>query len=143
MFAQKHTELLVSKYVIRNLYDNTKMAYKGFVWPILEYACPVWDQLGIVVQEELEKIQNRFFPDTIRDWNALPASIITSAECSENPVARFTSHHIFAIIVSGEWMSIDVSPVKYPDSEMFWFEPWKNVLFCLFCFCFLLGHSML
>ena len=141
--------------------------------PILEYASPVWDPHGIVVQEELEKVQNHaarfvtsnynfetgsmtsileqlgweslhkrrkgsklillfkglkgrasipcddlqppnrrsrnqhpmefqvsyartdiykytFFPDTIRDYNALPASII-SAESSEDPVARFTS----------------------------------------------------
>ena len=27
--------------------------------PILEYASPVWDPHGIVVQEELEKVQNR------------------------------------------------------------------------------------
>ena len=27
--------------------------------PILEYANPVWDPHGIVVQEELEKVQNR------------------------------------------------------------------------------------
>ena len=32
-----------------------------------------------------------FFPDTIRDLNALPASIISPAESSEDPVARFTS----------------------------------------------------
>ena len=32
-----------------------------------------------------------FFPDTIRDWNALPASIISSAENFEDPVARLTS----------------------------------------------------
>ena len=33
-----------------------------------------------------------FFPDNIRDWNALPAAIISSAESSEDPVAaRFTS----------------------------------------------------
>ena len=32
-----------------------------------------------------------FFSDTIRYWNALPASIISSAESSEDPVARFTS----------------------------------------------------
>ena len=31
-----------------------------------------------------------FFPDTIRDWNALHAPIISSAESSEDPVARFT-----------------------------------------------------
>ena len=34
-----------------------------------------------------------FFPDIIRDWNALPTatSIISSAESSEDPVAIFTS----------------------------------------------------
>ena len=61
-----------------------------------------------------------FFPDTIRDWNALPASII-SAESSEDTAARFTSREIqrlvFAIVGPGEWMSIDVSPVKYSDSD--------------------------
>ena len=32
-----------------------------------------------------------FFPQTIRDWNALPDSIITSIEGAEDGVARFTS----------------------------------------------------
>ena len=32
-----------------------------------------------------------FFQYTIRDWNALPASILSSAESSEDSVARFTS----------------------------------------------------
>ena len=153
--------------------DVKETAYKGLLQPIQEYASPVWDPHGIVVQEELEKVQNRaarfvtrnynfetgsmtsileqlgweslhkrrkgsqhillfkdlkgrasipcddlqpsnrrsrnrhpmafqvpyartdiykysFFPDTVRDWNALPASIISSAESSEDPVARFT-----------------------------------------------------
>ena len=55
-----------------------------------------------------------FFPDTIRDWNALPAAIIFSAESSEDPVPRFTSlvrSRAFAIVGPGERMSIDVSPV--------------------------------
>ena len=32
-----------------------------------------------------------FLPQTIRDWNALPDSIITSAEGAEDGVTRFTS----------------------------------------------------
>ena len=32
-----------------------------------------------------------FFPQTIRDWNALPNSLISSAEDAEDCVAKFTS----------------------------------------------------
>ena len=32
-----------------------------------------------------------FFPQTIRDWNALPDSLISSAEDAEDFVAKFTS----------------------------------------------------
>ena len=32
-----------------------------------------------------------FFPQTIRDWNALPDSLISSAEDTEDCVANFTS----------------------------------------------------
>ena len=32
-----------------------------------------------------------FFPHTIRDWNALPDSLISSAEDAGNCVAKFTS----------------------------------------------------
>ena len=32
-----------------------------------------------------------FFPQTIRDWNAQPDSLISSAEDAEDCVARFTS----------------------------------------------------
>ena len=35
------------------------MAYKGLVRPVLEYASLVSDPHGIVVQEKLEKVQNR------------------------------------------------------------------------------------
>ena len=32
-----------------------------------------------------------FFPQTITDWNALPESLISSAEGAEDDVAKFTS----------------------------------------------------
>ena len=32
-----------------------------------------------------------FFPQTIRDWNALPDSLLSSAEGTEDGVARFSS----------------------------------------------------
>ena len=32
-----------------------------------------------------------FFPQTIRDWNTLPDSLISSAEVIEDGVAKFTS----------------------------------------------------
>ena len=32
-----------------------------------------------------------FFPQTIRDWNALPDSLISSAEDAEDCVVKFTS----------------------------------------------------
>ena len=35
--------------------------------------------------------RHSFFPETIRDWNTLPASTVSSAECSEDCIRRFTS----------------------------------------------------
>ena len=32
-----------------------------------------------------------FYPQTIRDWNALPDSLISSAEGAEDGIAKFTS----------------------------------------------------
>ena len=34
-------------------------AYKGMVYPILEYGSSVWDSYTDKLQEELEKVQNR------------------------------------------------------------------------------------
>ena len=48
-----------------------------------------------------------FFLQTIRDWNALPESLISSAEDAEVCVAKFTS------LVSD--CRFGVSPVNYPD----------------------------
>ena len=161
----------------RNLYqcaqDVNEAAYWGLVRPILEYGSCVWDSQGMVLQQEIEKVQNRaarfvtsnycfetgsmtgileklkweslkkrrdsrlillykglnvaasiptdgliptirrsrnhhsltfqtlavrtdiykgsFFLQTIRDWNARPDLIITSAESAEDDVTRFTS----------------------------------------------------
>ena len=35
--------------------------------------------------------KGNFFPQTIRDWNALPDSLISSAEDAEDCIAKFTS----------------------------------------------------
>ena len=162
----------------RSLYlcpqDVKGAAYRGLIRPILGYGSCVWDPQGILLRQEIKKVQNRaarfvtsnysfetrsmtgilenlkweslkkrrrdsrlillykglksaaciptddlippirrsrnhhsltfqnpatrtdmykgsFFPQTIRDWNALPDSIITSAEGAEDGVARFTS----------------------------------------------------
>ena len=49
-----------------------------------------------------------FFPQTIRDWNALSDSLISSAETAEDCVAKFTS------LVSD--CRFGVTPVNYPDT---------------------------
>ena len=36
-------------------------------------------------------IKNNFFPQTIRDWNDLPDSLISSAGVADNCVSKFTS----------------------------------------------------
>ena len=39
----------------------------------------------------IQMFKGSFFPQTIRDWNALPDSLISSAEDAEDCVAKFTS----------------------------------------------------
>ena len=45
-----------------NLYqcpqDVKEAAYRGLVRPVLEYSSCVWDFWGVVLQQEIEKIQN-------------------------------------------------------------------------------------
>ena len=48
-----------SSFLRRNLSSCPETADEGLARPILGYASPVWDPHGIVVQEELEKVQNR------------------------------------------------------------------------------------
>ena len=60
--------------------DVKETAYKGLVRPILEYARPVWDPHGIVVQEELEKVQNRAARFVTRNYNFETGSMISILE---------------------------------------------------------------
>ena len=46
---------------------------------------------GGVYAHIVERTSGSFFPQTIRDWNALPDSLISSAEDAEDCVAKFTS----------------------------------------------------
>ena len=45
-------------------------------------------QIPTASKDSYKKI---FFPQTIRDWNALPDSLISSAELSDDCVSKFTS----------------------------------------------------
>ena len=54
-----------------------------------------------------------FSPQTIRDWNALPDSLISSAEGAEDGVAKFTSlvRLVSLVLVLVNDCRSDVSPV--------------------------------
>ena len=63
-----------------------------------------------------------FFPQTIRDWNDLPESLISSSELSDDSVSKFTSlvRAIGTNFPQCPWSRIvnfSVSPVNYSDSD--------------------------
>ena len=60
-----------------------------------------------------------FFPQTIRDWNELPDSLISSAELSDDCVSKFTSlvRALVSPIPLVWYCQFDVSPVNYSDSD--------------------------
>ena len=48
------------RFLRRNVYSCPKeVAYKGLVYPVLDYGSSVWDPPGVVLQEELESVQKR------------------------------------------------------------------------------------
>ena len=65
-----------------------------------------------------------FFPQTIRDWNDLPESLISSSELSDDSISKFTSL-VRAIARTNFPQSqplvkdcqFGVSPVNYSDSD--------------------------
>ena len=58
---------------------------------VLEYGSPVWDQHGIVVQEELEKIQNRAARLLTGNYNFCP--VIYKSQ--KHDIAHTTSYFFF------------------------------------------------
>ena len=63
-----------------------------------------------------------FFPQTIRDWNDLPESLISSSELSDDSVSKFTSLvRARTNFPQSQPLVRDcqfgVSPVNYSDSE--------------------------
>ena len=66
--------------------------------------------------------EGSFFPQTIKDWNALPDSLISSAEDAEDYIAKFTSlvratDYFSPITVPSERLSFRRFPVNYPDPD--------------------------
>ena len=63
-----------------------------------------------------------FFPQTIRDWNNLPESLISSSELSDDSVSKFTSLVRARGLISPSQSLVKdcqfgVSPVNYSDSD--------------------------
>ena len=60
MYTKAHRTL---GFLRRNLYrcpqDVKEVAYRGLVHHILEYGSCVWDPEGVVLQQEIDKVQNR------------------------------------------------------------------------------------
>ena len=56
---------------------------------------PWWGDAGIFILWHIiantDIYKCSFLPQAIRDWNALPDSLISSAECVDDGVAKFTS----------------------------------------------------
>ena len=71
-----------------------------------------------------EAYKSSFFPQTIRDWNDLPDSLISSAEMSDDCVSKFSLHSCVQWTnfppyePPGEIMSFGVSPDNYSDSDL-------------------------
>ena len=67
------------------------------------------------------------FPQTIRNWNKLPDSLISSTEMSDDCVSKFTSLQLVRVnplsrsspIPEVWYCQFDVSPVNYSDSDLF------------------------
>ena len=61
------------RFLRRNLYTCPKevkeAAYKGLVYPVLDYGSSVWDPPGVVLQEEIESVQKRATRFVIGDYN--------------------------------------------------------------------------
>ena len=83
-------------------------------------ACPFLGNIFTQRSRFLVVYKSSFFPETVRDWNALPDSLISSAEIADDCVAKFTSlvrvRDLFPqpqVLVS--YCQFGVSPVNYPD----------------------------
>ena len=65
--------------------------YKGLKTPLRHTRNPLPEPFQ-VPYARTDAYRHSFFPETIRDWNALPASAVSSvSECSEDCISRFTS----------------------------------------------------
>ena len=72
----------------------------------------------------IDAYKKSFFPQSIRDWNVLPDSLISSAELSDDCVSKFTSLVRARDLSSSanplvRYCHFCVSPVNYSDSELF------------------------
>ena len=70
------------------------LLYKGLKYDLIPKTRRCRNQHSMAFQTPIantDVYKGSFFPQTIRDWNALPDSLISSAEDAEDCVAKFTS----------------------------------------------------
>ena len=75
-----------------------------------------------ILSASIDAYKKSFFPQSIRDWNVLPDSLISSAELSDDCVSRLTSFvraRDYSSLANPlvRYCHFGVSPVNYSDSE--------------------------
>ena len=106
--SQEKEERLILLY--KGLKGSTNIPKDALITPIR--SCKNHHSMAFHLPTARTDNYKESFPRTIRDWNALTDSVISSAESAKDKLAKFTSlARASRFTTPGERMSFDVSPV--------------------------------